>query len=238
MSQYGQVAYVTDVLDMQGFDPVIAEYVDNLGESMGKSLDLVVRNILVAGTNVQYASVATTRWSVGSGMYFNDAELREGVRTLRRNDTEPIEGDNYVAIVHPDTVFDFFADATVRNAFLQASDRGSSNPLFTGVIGTYYRTRFVETTQARIFTSAADGTAGLSGANVYVTLLFGKGWAGTSEFGAAAAKTYIEPAGSAGTSDPLHQINSIGWKASKTAVVLNQNFGVRIEHVTSVSNTG
>ena len=40
----------------------------------------------------------------------------------------------------------------------------------------------------------------------------------------------VKPLGSAGSSDPLDQRETSGWKASLTAVILNDAFMVRIEH--------
>src|SRR3990167_5738822 len=39
ISQYGQYAQVSDLLEVQGFDPVLEEYVQNFGEAIGDSLD-------------------------------------------------------------------------------------------------------------------------------------------------------------------------------------------------------
>jgi hypothetical protein len=40
-------------------------------------------------------------------------------------------------------------------------------------------------------------------------------------------ETYVEAPG--GVSDPLHQRRTIGWKVAFKAVILNNNFMVRIE---------
>ena len=231
VSQYGQFSRLSDVLQMQAFDPIIAEYTDNYGEAMGDALDQVTRDVLVAGTTVQYASTATSRATVGSGMYLNDTEVRKAVKTLDRNNAKPVEDGRYVMILHPDTQYDFFADSTVRNVFLYAHERGQSNPLFSGILGDYYKCRTYSTTNAKIFSSA-----GLSGADVYATMVFGKGYYGISEFGAESASVIAKAKGSAGTSDPLNQVSTVGWKASHGAVRLNENYAVRVEHVTSQKN--
>lgn len=232
VSQYGMFTRLSDMLELQAFDPVIAEYTDNYGESMGDSLDMLTRDTLVAGTQVQYASTATNRATVGSGMYFTDTELRKAIRTLENDNVKPLEDGKFVAIIHPNTKYDFFNDSTVRNVFLYATERGSNNPLFTGMIGDYYRTRFYETTNAKVFSSL-----GLSGADVYATLIMGKGFYGVSEFSAESAGIKVKNRGSGGTSDPLDQVSTIGWKASHGAVILNEERAVRVEHVTSSKNS-
>jgi N4-gp56 family major capsid protein len=43
-------------------------------------------------------------------------------------------------------------------------------------------------------------------------------------------KMIVKPLGSSGSSDPLDQRGSIGWKANVVAKILNQDWLVRIEH--------
>lgn len=68
---------------------------------------------------------------------------------------------------------------------------------------------------------------------VYSTLVYGKGHAGkvALESGGAKPKTIIKPLGSAGSTDPLDQRQTIGWKVSGfTVAVLQDLFMTRIEH--------
>ena len=114
-----------------------------------------------------------------------------------------------------------------------AGVRGATNPLFKGAIGDVAGVRIITSTNARVFSSA-----GLSGADVYATMILGQEYYGISEFGAMSARTYIKPVGSAGAKDPLDQYGSVGWKASVAAARLNEAFAVRIEHSTSQNNAG
>lgn len=89
-----------------------------------------------------------------------------------------------------------------------------------------------ETTNARIFASL-----GLSGADVYITHVLGKEAVGTIAYESQPARIIKKERGSGGaTGDPLDQVGSCGWKASHTAVILNQGNLVRIEHVSSSKN--
>ena len=227
ISQYGQYAQITDLLDTQAFDPVVAEYVENFGEAMGDSLDQVVRDIIVAGTTIQYASTAATRTGasgVGSGMYINSAEIREAISTLKRNNAKPVADGKYVCVLHPDNSRDLFSDANIVNAFSYAAPRSDANPLFTGVLGDYMGVRFVETTNLKI-----QASWGLSGADVYMVLFIGKEAYCVTELDALQARTIIHPRGSGGHTDPLEQYSTVGWKAALAAKILNNNFMVRLE---------
>ena len=91
--------------------------------------------------------------------------------------------------------------------------------------------RIYTTSLCRIFASL-----GLSGADVYGTLVFGDQWYGTINLEKLPAKVIVKDRGSSGTSDPLDQLASVGWKSAHAAVVLNQVLGVRLEHATSSKN--
>jgi len=127
-----------------------------------------------------------------------------------------------------DTVADMFGDGDLLDAFQFAGDRGQGNPVFTGELGTYLGVRFVESTNAQIWSSA-----GLSGSDVYGTLVIGANAYGITELDAHSAKTYFVPPG--GHTDPLEQSWRNGWKAAHVCKVLDQNNMVRVEHNTSYS---
>jgi N4-gp56 family major capsid protein len=233
VDQYGQFSRLSDVAIKQSQDDLVSEYSTNYGEAAGDALDQLMRNGITAGTNVQYASTAGSRGAVGSGQYLTAAEIREAVRTLSRNDVPKVPGSNrYQSILHPDTRFDFFGDSDVVSAYENAGPRsGSENPLFTGDLFDWMGVRFDVTTNARVFPSA-----GLSGADVYATVVFGDQAYGATKFDALGLALIVKPIGSAGANDPLNQFATIGWKASWAGGILNQTRIVRIEHVASIKN--
>jgi N4-gp56 family major capsid protein len=239
VSQYGQYLLLSDMAENQSVDDVAPEYVEAFGESMADCLDLVTRDVLVAGTNVQYASIAATRGGasgVGSGMYLTLAELREAKRTLKRNNAKGIAAADgkLVVITHPDAAFDLEGDSNLTNVWQYAGERGQGNQLFDGSMKDLpLGFRLIESTNARIFVDA-----GLSAADVYTTLVLADQAYGTVKLDALPAKVITKDRGTSGVNDPLDQICSIGWKAAYTAVRLNESLLVRIEHATSSNNMG
>ena len=89
------------------------------------------------------------------------------------------------------------------------------------------------TSNARVFASQ-----GASGADVYATLVFGRQFYGEVDYEAMGSRMIVKPVGSAGTSDPLDQLGTHGWKAAYNAAILNQNWGVRIEHTVRLGAEG
>jgi len=224
ISQYGQFAKISDLLDTQGFDPVIEEYTRKFGLAMAEGLDIVVRNALSSTSTLQYADSAAQVGtsgvsSVGSGNYLDAAELLEMRRTLRRAGARPYSGGNYLCFVHPDNVKDLFEDPDIVDAFQFAGPREKTNPLFTGQIGDWMGISFVETNNLRLRTSY-----GMSGADVYEVVMCGDEAYGVSELSALSAKMIIHPRTMGGHSDPLEQYSTVGWKAALAAKVLNDDF--------------
>ena len=54
VAQYGYFVRITDMLDLTAIDNVIVEAVQLLGSQAGVTMDTIVRNALVSGTNVMY----------------------------------------------------------------------------------------------------------------------------------------------------------------------------------------
>ncbi len=76
-----------------------------------------------------------------------------------------------------------------------------------------------------------DGDAGLGGATISNTLVFGKNAYGVIDIEGGNLRTIIKPKGSAGTADPLDQISTVGWKVDGFAAkILQPLWMVRIEH--------
>ena len=73
------------------------------------------------------------------------------------------------------------------------------------------------------------GEAGAEGRDVYATLVMGDNAYGTTQLAGEGLQHIVKQLGSAGTSDPLNQRATVGWKASKVTVRLMEAFMVRIE---------
>ena len=238
VSQYGQVTLWSDISEEQSIDDVTGEAVENLTEAMKDALDLITRDVLVAGTSVQYASIALTRGGasgVGSGMYLTLAELREAKRTHKKNNVRGVamEDDKYVVVCSPDAMHDLEGDSNITNIFkdvtLPEANRELFRPSFKDLPLGF---RLFETTNCRVFASL-----GLSGADVHVTHVIGNRAYGVIDLEALPARIIRKPRGSGGaTGDPLDQVASIGWKAAHVAVILDQARHIRIEHNVSSKN--
>lgn len=219
VSQYGNYVTTSDLLDMTAIDNNITEAGRILGDQAGLSLDGIVREVLNAGTNVQYGEgTKTSRTTIAATDVMTVKAIKRAVTTLKRMNAKPINGD-YVAIIHPDVAFDLMNDEKWENL-------NTYNPknYYAGEIGRLCGVRFVETSEAKIFTKA-----GADSIDVYSTLFLGADAYGTTEIEGGGLQMIIKNKGSAGTADPLDQRSTVGWKATKTACILTEAFMVRVE---------
>lgn len=84
VAQYGAYVEVSDLLDMTGYDQVISESAELLGEQLGTVVEWVTRDAMNAGTNVQYANGKSGRGEITAADKLTVAEIRKAVRTLKR----------------------------------------------------------------------------------------------------------------------------------------------------------
>lgn len=223
LQQYGDFAQMTDVLDLAAIDPLITAVVTDFGEQAAQTIDTLIRDVLAAGTNVIYSGTATSRNTVSANI--NGALIRKARRFLARNNVPPVDGENYVAIIHPDVVSDLQGDPE----WLEAYKYTTPQNIFNAELGRLHGIRFIETTQAPIFTGAGSG-----GVDVYGTIVFGKGAYGTPMLeGASQPQVIVHPAGSGGVADPLDQLNTVGWKVMYACARLQENALVRLESAAS-----
>ena len=73
------------------------------------------------------------------------------------------------------------------------------------------------------------GEAGAAGRDVYSTLILGANAYGVTEITGGGLQHIVKQLGSAGTADPLNQRATAGWKATKVAERLVEQYMIRVE---------
>lgn len=222
VQQYGDYITLSDKIDLMGIDPVLTETTQLLGEQAGLTIDTVIRDIVVAGTNVQYAGNKISRATVTKSDVLTSLEVRKVVRTFRNSKVKPIDGKYYVGLIGPYAEFDLMNDPL----WVDVSKYAASSQIFDGEIGKLSGVRFIRENNTKVFAGA-----GASGADVHCTMFLGKGGYGVVDIeGSSKPETITKPHGSAGTADPLNQRASQGWKALFTTVRLQELANLRLEH--------
>lgn len=246
--QYGDFVTLTDMVSMTNQDPVVTEATDVLGDQAGTTIDIVRRDVLVAGTNVAYASGVANRLALVNKLTGPDLDkairylkgqnakyMKEGISASDKVGTGPVR-KAFIGLVHPDVEFDL----ETITGYKSVSEYGSQEGVIEDEIGSYKNIRFVTSTNCKIWTNATTATtagfkATAAGSNdVYATLILAAEAYGLSPLSGEAMKTTVKPLGSAGSADPLDQRSTVGWKATTITTILNQAWMIRIESLASV----
>lgn len=235
VAQYGRGFLITDVLSFSTLDPILLEVSDILGEVAANTLDLLTATELATTTTIQYASSASSNATVTSAMKLTKAEIQEAVRTLKNNKAKKLtsmvdasSGFNtaplpacFIGIVHPNSTYD------LKNipGFVRVEEYGQKAAM-EGEVGSLDEVRFIETTNAKVYTTAGSGSI-----DVYGTIILAADAYAVSRISGEAMNNYID--GPGGNADPLHQRQTSAWKATFVATILNDAFLLSIRHAVS-----
>ena len=240
VTQYGTYVSVSDQLELHAIDDVILGAAEELGASAGTTQDKLVRNVVVAGTNVQYCdkvgtngahTAVTSRAGLDTTAKLTPDEVNKAVTLLKKLKAPKIDG-KYVAIIHPSVAYDLRSS----DAWVEAHKYAGITELFTGEIGELHGVRFIETTEAKVFNgegcpvkTEADESKGTPAEyySVYATLFLGKDAYGMIDPEGGNMEMIIKDKGQVG--GPLNQFSTLGYKFSSAAKILYQDRMVRVE---------
>lgn len=158
VTQYGAFVEVSDLLDMTGYDEVISDSAELLGEQLGTVIEWVTRDAMCATTNVQYAGGKTDRSALTGTEKLTVAEVRKAVRTLKKNKarmfTTAVDGSmrkpHFVCICSPDATYDLQNDSLWQDV----SKYSNAEQIYSGEIGRLFGVVFVESTESKVYEQA------------------------------------------------------------------------------------
>lgn len=223
LNEYGNVVLETKKLGEFAFsdvDPAIANLV---AYNMADSIDRVVVNTLIGGTNVFYGGDATATNEIVAGDVITGSLLRKSVAKLRAGNSVPREGMLYAAYMHPEVAHDLRSESGALSFedIRKYTDPNVGNILnaTTGVYGGAY---VVETPRAY---TATDGAAS---AKVYRTIIAGQQ--------ALAEATAVEPGIVQGPIvDKLMRARPLGWYSLQGWSIYRQDSLYRLETGSSIA---
>jgi len=229
VAQYDAAVSISDILAYTSFGDVMKAAMERLAYNAGLSIDTVVRNLIAtAGTLQSATGVAGAAWtSIPATGTLTIGEIKKAVRTLRRGDAMEQTDGLFVAVAHPDALYDLMVD-TSTGGWMDANKYTESNvmSLLKGEVGKVAGVRFLESSNAYV-----RGTGVTATASIYVTNVFGRDAFGVTDL--QNLKTYVKPFGSGGVADPTDKVSTAGWKTTFGAAPLNSAFQVSISHAVS-----
>ncbi|NBW20638.1 MAG: N4-gp56 family major capsid protein [Caulobacteraceae bacterium] len=159
------------------------------------------------------ASGASTAGSLSSLGTLTAKDVRWVVAQLRANNVQTVDGQNYVAFIHPTVAADFRAETSSSGAsaiWAAPHTYSETSNMYAGEIGTFEGVRFIETPRVpaigNTIVAVKNGTAQNSiTANAYTTFVMGAdalAEAVAEEFHIVADGTIV---------DPLKRRMALGW---------------------------
>lgn len=220
VKQYGDYVKFSDLFKNTSVGGTMDQIMERLGRHAAKTMDIVVRNaVLSASTVVKYGGTAVARNSIATdGSFdFTVTTLRKAKNFLDKANAMPIQGTDFVAIAHPDVIYDLEGDTNWVNAHLY-TEKGISG-IYDGEVGKLYGVRFMQNTNA--LAMVASGSAST---DVYQTYFIGNQGFGVGEF--RGVETIVDQESAA---SPLRLYGTAGWKASFATRELVASAMVRYE---------
>lgn len=157
VDQYGDYVELTDMLELTSVDPVVVEATRQLADQAGRTVDTVVRNQIMGGTNVNYCPAVdengneteiTSRSQINENCKLRVRDVFKAAAQLRAMNAPTIDG-SYVAVIHPYVAFDLMQDA--EGQWVDIQKYAKPENILNGEIGTLGGVRFVQSSEAKIF---------------------------------------------------------------------------------------
>ena len=239
IAQYGEYVSISDQLELHYVDDTILGATEELGAAAGRTYDKLVRNVLMAGSNVlfadvynngAYVSTPATRTALdtalatsGNEAFFTPDMVNKAVTQLKKSNAPFYSGSSFVGVIHPSCTYDLRSSKDWVNVHQYAAPE----EIFNGEIGQLHGVRFIESTMAPVI-------AGTNG-KIYQVMIFGRDAFGVVDPAGAGMETIIKSKEQVG--GPLNQFSTVGAKFSMASKILYPERYVIVECSSSYSST-
>ena len=219
---YGNFVTITNQVELTVEDRVLNEAARLLAQNLAQTMDEVTRDVLASTSSVLQCANGTNG---NTPTELSKADIDAAIKTLLGNDaemiSEVIEGRDAfgTAPVRPafwgyiDT--DLLDDLEAVANFLSSANYPNNQRVLDNEWGSTSNVRWLYTSVGSV--SAASPA-------VYNNFIVGKEAYAVVHLGSESGEFYVEPLGSAGAADPLHQRGSVGWQHPFVARILNDAF--------------
>lgn len=219
---YGNFVMVTDEVELTVEDRVLNESARLLAQNLAQTMDEVTRDVLASTSSVLLCANGTNG---NTPTELTKADIDAAVKTLLGNDAEMIskvvEGTDKFGTAPTRPAFwgyidtDLLDDLEAVSNFLSSANYPNQQTVLDGEWGSTGNVRWLYTSVGSV-SSATPA--------VYNNFIIGKEAYAVVHLGSESGDFYIEPLGSAGSADPLHQRGTVGWKHPFVARLLNDAF--------------
>ena len=234
LAEYGNAVVTTAKVRGTSFLNVDADAANIIGYNMVDSIDKVVSDVAMAGTNVLYSkgsgALPTSRVTIADANTFDAITPRQAVAELRGDSAPGWENGNYIGIIHPDVSYDLRGETAVTDV-IQYQLYQDGAPIRAGSIGTFNGINYIENPRAPILNDAGA----TSTTNVYQTLIAGrqalaKAFSRAPGFGEQPSVVFGP------VTDTLRRFNPVGWYHLAGWGIFREECMRRIESSSSIGD--
>ena len=165
-AEYGNLSIASIKAKATSFADVDPMQMNLIGYNMADTLDTLVRDTLIGGTNVAYSGGKASTATLTASDVFAASDVRKAVTKLRANAAQGKQGDNYACYLHPNVSADL-RSSTGAGSWQDLHKYAAPGEFWPGTVGVFEGAFFVESARAK---TANDGA---TGATVYRTVFTG-----------------------------------------------------------------
>lgn len=223
---YGNFVTITDQVQFTVQDRVLNEATRVLSLQLGLTIDTLIRNMMIATASSISCSNGING---GTPTEITTTDIKNAVRALRLGNarlmTKPIPGENRFATSPVRSSYWGFMDVTLQPDleacadFLSAANYPNPMDALEAEWGSTNNVRWLLSTNG--YSTAASPP-------VWNSIILGQEAYGVVKLGSKEAEFIVKPLGSSGTSDPLNQRGSVGYKYPFATRLLNDNWITRL----------
>lgn len=142
VQEHGNAVSNSELLIQSSFDDVMATTTTLLGRDYALVMDCELRDVALSGTNIVYANKREAREDIEATDKLTVSTIKDAIEILATNNAPKYQNLYWICFVHPHQSRDLRDDS----AWINASNYGAPEQMFTGEIGRIDDTRFIETT--------------------------------------------------------------------------------------------
>lgn len=142
VQEHGNAVSNSELLIQSSFDDIMATTTTLLGRDYALVMDCELRDVALSGTNIVYAGGKESRDAITEADKLQVSTIKDAIEVLATNNAPKYQNLYWICFVHPHQSRDLRDDS----AWINASNYGAPEQLFTGEIGRIDDTRFIETT--------------------------------------------------------------------------------------------
>ena len=233
LTQIGEYIIMSDVVLQDSPVEIIANALGDIAMNVAAVADILVQDVIDAGTNVFYSGDATARNNISSNDTMSAANISKAQASLLAFNAKPYDGGMFMGVIHPHVLHDLRTE-TGTGAWLDANKYVTPEKIFKGEIGALSGVRVVVSPNLQFFANASNGSGSTGTIDVYPTYFFGKDAYGVVREGEP--QSVFNPLGSSGSADPLKQRASAGVKFRVGATILRENALIRYESYSTLGS--